>query len=353
MNPAQPEKAPPGSAFAAEGIDPEAVGKIEAIVGEYLEAIGSMDPADPEFDRTVASLGRLGERDFVATAAMSGRLLDRRFNAMSGLLAAKAPMARRLAELRKAAAEFDPARLRLGQSRSRHDELDQLSHYFDRFARSRDRIEGILLALNEGRLELEQDSATIGREQLSLAHEMETLRQYAFMAARLDEELSARIVAVAAADPARAQTLRLDVLTVVRRRRQEILTQLAIATQGYAALEIVEQNNDEVVRAIAAATTSTAAALRTAVMVAQAAASQRVTLEQLDAANQATATMAGQAGEFRARLPDAGAPVAILQQAWGDVYAALDRVDANKAEALRTISSADRELTRGEGRSRV
>jgi hypothetical protein len=36
----------------------------------------------------------------------------------------------------------------------------------------------------------------------------------------------------------------------------------------------------------------------------------------------------------------AGARVAMLQHAWDEVFAALDRVDAQKAQALRTISSA-------------
>jgi uncharacterized protein YaaN involved in tellurite resistance len=135
------------------------------------------------------------------------------------------------------------------------------------------------------------------------------------------------------------------VLYAVRRRHQSILTELAVATQGYAALRIVERNNHEVIRAVAEATTTTAAAMRTAVMVAQAAASQRATLEQLEAAAEATAAMADQADEMEARLPDTRSQVGMLQQAWAAVSTALDRVDAQKAEALRTISSADRELT--------
>jgi hypothetical protein len=36
----------------------------------------------------------------------------------------------------------------------------------------------------------------------------------------------------------------------------------------------------------------------------------------------------------------------MLREAWSEVYAALDRVDAQKAQVLRTISEADRALTR-------
>ena len=44
--------------------------------------------------------------------------------------------------------------------------------------------------------------------------------------------------------------------------------------------------------------------------------------------------------ERRTRRAVAGARVAMLQHAWDEVFAALDRVDAQKAQALRTISSA-------------
>lgn len=51
-----------------------------------------------------------------------------------------------------------------------------------------------------------------------------------------------------------------------------------------------------------------------------------------------------------AHVPDALARVETLRGAWAEVSAALDRVDAQKAEALRTISSADRELTHPQDR---
>jgi uncharacterized protein YaaN involved in tellurite resistance len=355
--PAEPETTPRVDSVAAGAggggaagssaelqIEPGAAERIERLVSGYVRSICA-DPRDDEYQRTVATVERLGEREFVATAAMSGRLLDRRFHAMSGLLATKAPMARRLADLRKAVTDLDPSRMKLGGKRSVRQELDELIRYFERFWRAQGRIEETLAALTEGRMTLEQDNAEIELEERLLATEMESLRQYAFLAGRLDDALAFEIDGFAAAEPERAAALRADVLYAVRRRRQSILTELAVATQGYAALRIVEQNNHEVIRAIAAATTTTASAMRTAVMVAQAAASQRATFEQLEMAGQATQAMADQAAEMEARLPDSRARVGMLQQAWAEVSAALDRVDAQKAEALRTISSADRELT--------
>lgn len=353
--PAESTRTSPGSSLrdSATGgpaadleIDPAAVERIEQLVAEHVELVVSLDRRTPEFRRTLAAIDRLGERDFVATAAMSGRVLDRRFRAVDSLLAAKAPMARRLAELRKAADELDPARLKLGGDRSPEDEIRSLDRYFERFARTQPRLEAILGDLGQARFALDQDNAAIASELASLATEMETLRQYAFLAGRLDDELTARIGRIAETEPARAEALRSDVLTVVKRRRGEILTQLAIATQGYTALRVVEDNNAEVIDAVASAVSTTAAALNTAVMVAQAAASQRMALEHLAAARLAASTMAENAAALEAGVAGAGGRVAVLKGAWDEVRAALDRVDAQKALVLQTISAADRELTR-------
>jgi uncharacterized protein YaaN involved in tellurite resistance len=354
LNPggAPPAGAPPAGAPDPAGnltIEPGAVERIERLVAEYVDSITSMAVGGAEYGRAMTAIGQLGERDFVATSAMSGRLLDRRFQAMRSLLAARAPLARQLADLRKATSGLDPASVgpsRPGGKRSARDELADLDRYFERFARSQPRLEELLGSLTEGRLSLEQDNAAIVTEQASLATEMETLRQYAFLAGRLDEELSARIDELAASDAAHAESLRLDTLPVVRRRRQEVLTQLAIVMQGYAALRIVEDNNAEVIRAVASAIATTTAALRTAVMVAGAAASQRVALGQLEAARLAASTMADQAAALEAGVSGPEGRVAMLRQAWAEVNAALDRVDAQKARVLRTISEADRELTR-------
>ncbi len=348
-NPAEPHQAPPG--FVSGAVDQLAVQGIERLAVEQVAALVSVEPGSAELTRAVAGIDRLGERDFVATAAMSGRLLDRRFRSIDGFLGAKAPMARQLADLRKAAAQIDPTRLKLGSRRSPEDEMREFDRYFERFARAQPRMQEILDQLNEGRLLLEQDNAAIVQEEGSLGTEIETLRQYAYLAERIDQLLAARIEALTESEQARAHALRVDVLAVVRRRRQEILTQLAITTQGFAALRIVEENNAEVIRAVASAISTTTAAMRTAVMTAQATASQRMALGQLQAARLAASTMADHAAALEASATAPAGGAAVLKQAWGEVYAALDRVDAQKAQVVRTIAQADRELTRPKPRN--
>ena len=351
------DPAQPAGSDASRAIDPAQAQEIEKTVAEYVDTVVSLDSRDQKYLRTVAAIDRLGQREFTAAAAMSGRTLDRRLEVARGLLAGKAPLARKLAELRKIVEELDPARLGANRKRSRRglglgqrDELVELSDYFERFAHSQERVQAILQSIAEGRLALERDSALLGQELVSLATVMETLRENAYLTGRLDEGLAARIEIVARTDPERADSLRVDLLHAIRSRRQEILTQLAVAMQGYASLQIIEESNREMARAMAAATSTTASALRTAVMVAQAVAGQRMALEQMEAADRAAgqmledtnALMDRQSAAVHEELASAGARVSMLQHAWNEVYAALDRMDAQKEQALQTVSSVDR-----------
>jgi len=92
----------------------------------------------------------------------------------------------------------------------------------------------------------------------------------AAIAARIDELLEDRITAIAVAQPAAATRLRNEVLYATRSRRRDLLLQLAVATQGYAALRRIEQSNLELVWLMRATTTTTVTAMRTAMLAAHA-----------------------------------------------------------------------------------
>jgi len=124
-------------------------------------------------------------------------------------------------------------------------------------------------ALEADRQTLEVDNAAIDQQEEALWILIQTLRQYAFLAARLDELVSARLAELASTDPDAARALQVGALHAIRRRRRDLLLQLAVATQGYAALRLVEQDNLEVIWAIRAATTTTVSALRTALLAAR------------------------------------------------------------------------------------
>jgi uncharacterized protein YaaN involved in tellurite resistance len=285
---------------------------------------------------------------------------------MSGLGEENAPVARNLLDLRRSVEELNPARHDLSRGGPRKllgviPFGDRVRAYFSRYQKAQSHIQGIVGALREGGAELEKDNAAIGQEQKALWTQMETLRQYAYMAERLDQGLESRIAAVETQDPERAHVLREDILYPVRRRRQEILTQLAVAVQGYAALRVVETNNRELIRAVRTATTTTVAALRTAVMVAQALTNQRLVSDQVKAVNEMTSTMIestsgilrDQTETVETQAASPGVDLGSLQRAWDNVFAALDQIDTYKLRALESMKVTVDELSGQVERSRA
>lgn len=337
--------------------------RIEAMAHAFVEGVVALEPHGDEYRRRIADINGLGEREILATSQMSRRFLDRPARAVSGILGSNAPIARNLVALRHAVDDLDPARYDLaptGPGRALPSSA-RLRPYFDRYARADTHIRAIIGALDDSRGELLADSAAVAQEERALWTEMETLRQYAYLARALDQALERRLVVMADADAPRATTLRVDVLYPIRQRLRDILLQLAVATQGYAALRVVQQNNEEVIRAIQTATTTTAAALRTAVLVAQALADQRLVLDQLQAIDSATsgaiersaALAKAHASKVEAQIARAAGDLVALQRAWDEVFTTLDQIDLYKSSALATMQVTLRELSGQVQRSRA
>src|SRR5579875_1411308 len=111
------------------------------------------------------------------------------------------------------------------------------------------------------------------------------------MAGKLDDALTEKIEVIEDSDPDKAKTMKEDVLFYVRQKQQDLLTQLAVSVQGYLALDLVRKNNIELIKGVDRAQTTTVAALRTAVIVAQALANQKLVLDQINALNATTNQM--------------------------------------------------------------
>jgi uncharacterized protein YaaN involved in tellurite resistance len=128
----------------------------------------------------------------------------------------------------------------------------------------------------------------------------------------------------------------------VRQKDQDILTQLAVSVQGYLALDVIRRNNLELIKGVDRATTTTVSALRTAVIVAQALANQKLVLDQITALNTTTGNLIESTSELlrtqSAKIGEQAATSTInleqLQHAFDNVYATIDQIDSYKLQAL-------------------
>jgi hypothetical protein len=92
------------------------------------------------------------------------------------------------------------------------------------------------------------DRAAIDQQMVAQRVTMTRLQQYALLAACLDRALEARIPGPEASDPDRARVLR-HLQRQARRRRQDLLTGVAVAAKGYQALELVRGGADHAIAA--------------------------------------------------------------------------------------------------------
>jgi uncharacterized protein YaaN involved in tellurite resistance len=182
---------------------------------------------------------------------------------------------------------------------------------------------------------------------------MGRLRQYAFLAGRLDAALEKKISDVEKSDPDKAKKLREDALFYIRQKRQDLLTQLAVSAQGYLALDLIRKNNIELIKGVDRATTTTVSALRTAVIVAQALANQELVLDQINALNTTTGELIESTSEMLKEQTEqvhdqaASSTIAVdkLKAAFANIYATMDSIDTFKLQALDNMRQTVDTLT--------
>jgi uncharacterized protein YaaN involved in tellurite resistance len=152
-----------------------------------------------------------------------------------------------------------------------------------------------------------------------------------------------------------ANKLDSDVLFPIRQRHQDILTQLAVSVQGYLAIDMIRKNNTELIKGVERARTTTISALRTAVIVAQALANQKMVLDQIDAINTTTNNMIlktsemlkDQTGRIHQQAASSGVSVETLQKAFDNVFQTMDAIDTFRSQANKNMEGTVRALETG------
>ena len=146
----------------------------------------------------------------------------------------------------------------------------------------------------------------------------------------------------------------------MRQKHQDLLTQMAVSIQGYLAIDLVRKNNIELIKGVDRATTTTISALRTAVIVAQALANQRLVLNQITALNTTTSNLIESTSQMLAtnsvsiNTQAAASTIAIdkLQSAFNNIYQTMDAIDTFKQQALgamqTTIDTLDTEVAKAQ-----
>jgi uncharacterized protein YaaN involved in tellurite resistance len=348
-------------------IDPQTASGLDQKADAFASSLVGLDTHSAEYQTKLKAIYDLGSQDIRDAASVSNRLLDKPTKAMDeGVFDKTSDVSTSLVQLRRTVEDLDPSRQGLFSKKHFWDLIpffgNRVRDYFAKYQSAQSHLNAIIDSLLRGQDELQQDNASIEQEKSNLWTTMGNLRQYAYLAQKLDTALSAKIDSIQATDPDKAKTLQEDGLFYVRQKEQDLLTELAVSAQGYLALDMIRQNNLELIKGVDRATTTTVSALRTAVIVSQALADQKLVLDQITALNTTTSNMIETTSEM---LKDQGTKVheeAVsttidmqkLQKAFENVYAALDEIDTYKVAALdtmqKTVDALSQEVTEAQKR---
>ncbi len=364
LNLTPPDPVPVVLPEAAAGLVPVSAdnkGKLDAKVAAFVNELIAVDSNSPEFGKKVDQITNMGRKEIMAAAGMSNRFLDRPVRAMDKDMGVGA----NLAELRRTVEELDPGKSgQLSKGRKFLGIIpfgNRMKRYFNSYQSAQGHIQSILTHLGSGKDELLMDNAAIDVERQKLWEAMGNLEQMIHISKALDGKLEETAADLDATDPAKAKAVRESALFYVRQRTQDLLTQMAVAVQGYLALDLVKKNNVELVKGVDRASTTTVAALRTAVTVAQAMTNQRLVLEQVTALNTTTANIIDststllreQTGRIHEQAASSTIPVEVLQRAFQNIYDTMDNIDTFKVKALesmkQTVTTLSAEVEKSKG----
>lgn len=331
-------------------LEPATVSILDARVNEFVDQMLNAPSNSEPFASKVTAIHNLGNDEIRKAANVSNRLLERPIQSISsGFFDDKSPVSKAMIDLRRTVEELDPSRQNnlsgprkwLGMVPA----SDRVRDYFMKYQSAQAHINAILNSLYRSQDELLKDNASIEEEKINLWGIMGRLQQYVYIGRKIDSSLVVRIAEIETADPDKARVVKEEMLFYVRQKVQDLLTQLAVTIQGYLALDIIRKNNLELIKGVDRASTTTVSALRTAVIVAQALANQKLVLDQINALNSTTGSVIESTSvmlrEQSAAVHEqaAGASIGMerLQAAFSNIYETMDMISTYKLQALDSM----------------
>jgi uncharacterized protein YaaN involved in tellurite resistance len=341
--------------FKNEPVDAALVQQMSGLALNFASDVEKLTPNSPAFQEKVNEINTLGAKEIVRAASAPNRLLEQRSSSVAGAKktgdTTMVRVSKSLGDLRSTVEDLTPNQADLNAGQKILGFIpggNRIRKYFQKYESAQDQINGIIKSLTAGKDELIKDIATLQQEKQNQWTTMGDLRGYIVFAEKIDAELVKKIDALKRnGDTQAANAIESDLLFVVRQRRQDLLTQLAVAIQGYLAMGLIQKNNEELIKGVDRSLTTTVSALRTAVIVAQALYNQKLVLDQISALNETTnkliegtsVMLKEQTAQIHAQASSSGVSAETLERAFANIYETMDAVDTYRVEANASMET--------------
>jgi uncharacterized protein YaaN involved in tellurite resistance len=328
--------------------------RMEEQADQFVDAVFSAEAGGDGLQDLVGAVHAMGNADIEAVVNASSRFMDAPVRTLRDAGDEGSEIARGMTELRIKVDQLDPSkRGPLDGARKLLGFIpfgNKLQAYFMEYQSAQTHIRKIIDSLRNGKDTLLQDNVEIEQEKNRLWELMGRLENLAYLAKVLDERLETRLAGFETQNPEKARVVREEMQFYLRQKRTDLLTQLAVAIQGYQVMDMGRKINLDLIKGVDRAVNTTVYALSVAVKAAQMLANQKLVLEQIQELNQTTEAMI--AGTARMLKQNAAAmaeqassatiSIDTLKTAFADIHEAIDTVSEYKLKALAGLKeSAD------------
>ncbi len=343
-----PEVITPVSEQAAKTaipMSPELKGAVEEQVDRFMTGLLSEDVQSEAFKARLDSAFALGREEVsIASSLMQGRLLQRNFVGMEDTSAFKAiqDMRGHLDQLNpgKQGDLFQPQKL-LGFI----PYGNKLQNYFRKYQGASGQLEKSMQQLYAARDDMHRDVLDLESTRTKLWDAMQKLNGAIHFAETLDARLAEKVEALKATDPVRAKALEQEVLFYARQNLQDMLTQQAVCTNGYLALDVLKKTGREMMNGCNRVATTGMSALAVAQTVARATGNQIKVMDMLTGVNSTIEGLISETGRQLNTHVDKTAQFAQnpmigidkLKDMFDQTFKAMDAMDTFRSKAIEVM----------------
>jgi len=203
--------------------------------------------------------------------------------------------------------------------------------------------------------DMQRDVIDIEATRAKLWDAMQKLAAAMHFAETLDRKLADKVASLQATDAARAKALEQEVLFYARQNLQDMLTQQAVCTNGYLALDVLKKTGREMMNGCSRVATTGMSALAVAQTVARATGNQIKVMEMLTGVNSTIENLIVETGRQLNQHVDQTTQFAQnpmigmekLKEMFDQTFKAMDAMDTFRSKAIEVMGQ-NNQLMRGQ-----
>lgn len=312
-----------------------------------VDKLLSINVHSPQFNSAITELSTSN----LSVNGISENTSNRFLNKPTYAMGQEHSIGQSLIDLRRTVEALDDAHS--GKPFSRYKIISRLPfirtfrRHKDRYTSAQTHIGEILVKLSNGKQELVVDNSEIDNERAKLWNAIGILEERIYSTNKINEQIRQEIANET--DPIKARALTENALFYTNQLLQDLVSQLAIAVQGYTTLDLIKKNNIELIKGVDRASSTTVAALRISVTTALALNSQKIVLDQINAVNESTSNMIKSTSEFlktqtgrvHNQAVNSVIPIDLIKESFQNIYSTIDMIDSFK---INSIASMERSI---------